>query len=454
MKTPFRRRKERRELVPPTFLPGMRGSADWHIKYVDKAPYSTKMHFGTGGEMRLPAGDNARDQFTRTHELLHAAHSPVESPRSIPGVSAEALLGMEEFRLNSFAITQLTSAPPSDIQMWAVTEDAIEDLYKVPWNPMLGEQAFMSILAAMGLSHATFPRKATLPFPDPEHMEVASPEWATLFHAGFVQMKKVIPWPDMPWLRDADDNATPLSWDWVMETAEILQREIFDKWRTWTPGDGGKGIDDDLIEGLKIPARTQTPWTRKDEGDVVWGAMTIHEPRLTHKLPLHKRPAGKKATDMGIAPVNIHRLLIDGKCFSKKKRLPSATMLIDASGSMSWSDEQLRAIIEAVPATTIATYSGDGFQGELWIIAKDGKWVPDTKSPGGGNDVDLPAIEWLATQPGPRIWVTDGIVIPVKGPHVLAKIECAKFAQENDINMVPDMRAAEAVFQGRRELVR
>jgi hypothetical protein len=62
---------------------------------------------------------------------------------------------------------------------------------------------------------------------------------------------------------------------------------------------------------------------------------------------------------------------------------------------------------------TVAYYSGhEEHEGQLVIVAqgaravsRDATWPPS----GGGNVVDLPALEWLARQPGPaRLWVSDG----------------------------------------------
>ena len=69
---------------------------------------------------------------------------------------------------------------------------------------------------------------------------------------------------------------------------------------------------------------------------------------------------------------------------------------------------------------------------------------------GGNNLVDLPAIEWLAQQQKPRIWVTDGRVIPVLGSSLLAAQECADFCRANDINVVRHACNAAEIFRGEK----
>jgi hypothetical protein len=99
--------------------------------------------------------------------------------------------------------------------------------------------------------------------------------------------------------------------------------------------------------------------------------------------------------------------------------------MIDCSGSMSWSIEQLREICRILPASKIAGYTGysvsdkrDGvmYQGDIRIIADKGKYDDNALielDKYGNNNVDLDAIKWLAQQEEPRIWVTDLQVVGV-----------------------------------------
>jgi hypothetical protein len=65
------------------------------------------------------------------------------------------------------------------------------------------------------------------------------------------------------------------------------------------------------------------------------------------------------------------------------------------------------------PAATIAAYGGNYDDGPLRILAVNGK-IADPKGEAytlpGGNVVDGPALQWLALQDRPRIWVCDGNV--------------------------------------------
>ena len=99
------------------------------------------------------------------------------------------------------------------------------------------------------------------------------------------------------------------------------------------------------------------------------------------------------------------------------------TILIDASGSMSLTDDQLYQLAEKVPAGSVAYFSGkidcwfaridnDRWVGDLVIYSHHGKIRRNngTALPfkWGGNLVDYPAVRWLLQQPGPRHFICDG----------------------------------------------
>lgn len=99
----------------------------------------------------------------------------------------------------------------------------------------------------------------------------------------------------------------------------------------------------------------------------------------------------------------------------------------------------------------VAIYSGRGDKGELRIVAQgDLRATSDSLKPfGSGNVVDLPALEWLAKQPEPRLWVSDGRVSGV-GDEGCEKILEAfhELAKRTRIERVENAReAVEAIEQ-------
>ena len=85
---------------------------------------------------------------------------------------------------------------------------------------------------------------------------------------------------------------------------------------------------------------------------------------------------------------------------------------------MNFNSDDILEIMKLLPAVNIAMYNGSHHTGDLHIIAQNGKRVTDTylyNHSGGGNVVDGPALEWLATMPARRIWVSDMYVFGATG---------------------------------------
>jgi hypothetical protein len=83
---------------------------------------------------------------------------------------------------------------------------------------------------------------------------------------------------------------------------------------------------------------------------------------------------------------------------------------------MSLASEDVEKLVRgAGGAAVVAIYSGCADEGELRIVARGDRRVESEffEPFGSGNIVDLPALEWLAKQPAPRLWVSDGCVTGV-----------------------------------------
>ena len=77
---------------------------------------------------------------------------------------------------------------------------------------------------------------------------------------------------------------------------------------------------------------------------------------------------------------------------------------------MRFNGEDILEVMKLLPAVNIAMYNGFSNSGDLRVIAKNGMRVDETylnTHSGGGNVVDGPALQWLATMPARRIWVSD-----------------------------------------------
>lgn len=159
-----------------------------------------------------------------------------------------------------------------------------------------------------------------------------------------------------------------------------------------------------------------------------------------------QRRAASEGTDLRY----FHRLFSDQQVFARTVRTPArpggGSVLIDVSGSMNLKPGDVDRIIAGAPtATTVATYSGDGDRGELRVVVHDGfRATPHAlETTARGNVVDLPALQWLAKQPGPRIWISDGGVTGCGDiPTTAIERRCRAVCKEGSIVRVRDARAA------------
>jgi len=192
------------------------------------------------------------------------------------------------------------------------------------------------------------------------------------------------------------------------------------------------GVTEDFpIKSQKMPGKPSPARVRVDGGkpkptetDEGWGRMRVADRTLLASRKRKRRDERKhwRQSDHGGSVAQLHRIHTDQKVFRRKKivkrRENVGSLLVDFSGSMSIDPRVLTQIVEESPAATIAIYSGNESTGLLTIVAIDGRQVDDFASEvyghrrrsRGGNIVDGPALAWLATQPEPRIWVSDGFV--------------------------------------------
>lgn len=148
-----------------------------------------------------------------------------------------------------------------------------------------------------------------------------------------------------------------------------------------------------------------------------WGEMQIERLQPERSRPIPAVARGRTFCDHGAVLAAPHRLPVDGRVFLRRRRQRGGTVLIDASGSMCFGPAEFQRITEAAPLATVAIYAGRGASGTLSIVAARGRMASSSDigaTLGRGNVVDGPALRWLAQQPEPRIWISDG---QVTGTH-------------------------------------
>lgn len=154
---------------------------------------------------------------------------------------------------------------------------------------------------------------------------------------------------------------------------------------------------------------------RGGEGELSVGRMSIFTPPLTVRQRAFVRAGrgGRRCAMEGTRISRPDRYAIDRAIFTRRTRGEGATVLIDTSGSMSLGIEQVEEIVRtAGGAAVVAIYSGRDDVGELRIVARGEMRAANEffKPFASGNVIDLPALEWLAKQPEPRLFVSDGCV--------------------------------------------
>ncbi len=169
--------------------------------------------------------------------------------------------------------------------------------------------------------------------------------------------------------------------------------------------------------------------------------------RLAH-LPLTLNVAGaigkkRVASNVGRNPRRIQRLLTDPerRIFDKKVRASGGVVLIDCSGSMDLSKDQVKDIMLSAPGCTVIAYScGWRADENTYVLADKGKiFSGDLPHFHAGNGNDLRAIEYAVSRKqnisAPIVWVTDGLVYRPNGGSVYDQKECAHYARKHRVHM-------------------
>jgi hypothetical protein len=191
------------------------------------------------------------------------------------------------------------------------------------------------------------------------------------------------------------------------------------------------------------------------EGGHAVGRLRIARPALTIRQPsvLRAGMSQRRFATEGTQIARPDRFALDRAIFARRGRGGGGTILVDTSGSMRLRAADVEEIVRSAGgAAVVAIYSGRGDEGELRIVAR-GDWrvaSEDLVPFGGGNVVDLPALQWLAKQPTPRCWISDGHVTGVDDhgcPIVLER--CQEVAARAGITRHDDAKTAIEALRAR-----
>jgi hypothetical protein len=196
-----------------------------------------------------------------------------------------------------------------------------------------------------------------------------------------------------------------------------------------------------------------------------WDTVRISRP------PRNRRAAGgigrkRVAAPTGKNPRRIGRLLTDPqrKIFDGKVAGKGGVVVIDGSGSMRMSPQDINAITEAAPGCTVLMYASskrnmhDGGP-NLWVLAEKGVMVGEIPDRPSGNGLDAPAVRQALSMKqrhdSPVVWITDGYCHgPGQKYSHQAGAECASLVVRNGVIVRPDVDRAVKTLremrQGRR----
>lgn len=149
-----------------------------------------------------------------------------------------------------------------------------------------------------------------------------------------------------------------------------------------------------------------------------WEQLVVSKPELAvnHTGKLGRRSI---AADSGREPHFINRIATDPdkRIFKRKTRALGAVVVIDCSGSMSLSEDDIDRLLKASTGATVLLYSGGHNNPEVpncWVIARKGRMARKLPKFPGANAVDGPALLYGCQlrngSQQPIIWVCDGHV--------------------------------------------
>lgn len=411
--------------------------------------------------MRAPAQDTEQAKVIRAHEMVHAKVSPAgewEQWQQRKIASREALVACEELRVNylcqkaGFNVEEhLTDGGEvADGERLACTNDWKNAVYMaVATAGTASSKPFLTGIRR----HNRLWGAALLDITKRALKEIRKADGfgnlaSTKVHSttglaphGFIYTEKIAEWIDrLAGMEPPTENEEESSEEESAgeEEAQSEKREHSNK--------GSFNAEKRVKEKL----RGITP-DRMNGKVPYWGELNIED---LPKPIMAKGGLGKKksVSNVGRSPRRIHRYMTDPqkRIFDTKRRGLGGVVVIDASGSMAITRDDIVKILEASPGATVIAYSqidSECKDKNCWILADKGRMVDDFPEMGQGNGVDFPALEYAVKRrqhsSAPVIWVTDGGVCgPSQGFSDILANQCSQFCIEKRIITAEEVHEA------------
>lgn len=365
--------------------------------------------------LMVPLDESPQSRMVRNHELGHIRWSPphphIAAQRN--KLDMDVLQSVEDMRIN----TKLGGIGV-DTSSGSISQSVI----KAFADDLLKRDDFRNIILTMvavmdqGANEDVVREKFLAHPPADKAVQIADMARKILWDRGSPRFKDTL--RTAKWLQALLDSAAPPA-----ERVRLPRKLQLSK------------SNQEYLEGLmKLLAGfgTGSRATKK----VPWGKMKVETPPRPRKVDgfLGK---GRTSSEEGVILRYCHRLLVDGRVFCRTRRQRGGSVLIDCSGSMNLTSDDLKKILSHSPGAIVACYSGNTHDGVLRILARAGRQVDEGwigAPAGGSNIIDRPALEWLSKQPKPRIWVCDGQVTGIGDRQsAINSLECETVCRQRAI---------------------
>lgn len=351
--------------------------------------------------MRVPLGGDNMSRLVRAHEMTHAKVSPVmifQDGRY--GPTTESLVSCEEYRVNTLAgqagfdMTDLVDGSESKAgEVYGENKD---------WNNAIRALAALAGTkgdAALIRGVAKYDKEMAASLR--EVLKALKKTMRRCVKQGTLASTQEV----YGWNKAEDDKVHgthPDGWRHTITLAQLLDSFLIPE-----TTDG---------EESKVPQEHQIKKMQSGE-HLQFGRLL--EKRLPKPVKVDGRLGRKRiASDTGRNPRRIDRMLTDPerKVFDRRAKGRGGVVLIDQSGSMSLTEENIWDIIKQAPGCVIIGYShrsGSSSIPNIWVLAERGAVAETIPKGNCGNGVDGPAIAFAAKRlrsGEPFIWVCDGLV--------------------------------------------
>jgi hypothetical protein len=393
--------------------------------------------------MRVPFGGDETNRVIRAHEMAHARVTPELAILGVErGISEGSIRSAEEFRVN-----QLVRTAGFDTNLLI---DGSEKMSGERLAEMVNYEGLVHSIATMAGTEGAkaFLRGVKSVNPDLAKA-IREVEKAVIKTWTKTARKKGDKWTAKSWgdTQPVGENGYTSGYlNYVIPLATMLDMAISALEEGEVSSGEGEGESEDTKPDIELIKDAVNGRTGR------WGKLVFDvnvRPTRSVRGALGKR---RSATNMGRNPRRIGRMLTDPqrRVFDKTTRGIGGIVIIDQSGSMSLSVEDIESIMEASPGCTIIGYShraGSVDVPNIWILAEGGKRVEQVRRGAGGNGVDVPAVKFAlskARRGESVIWVCDGIVTSGDNDTTYRNLdeEAARLVKRNGIHMVRNVDGA------------